>query len=236
MAWTVTVKTQALVLPLASVAVLVTVVVPTGKAKPLRGMLTRLIKEQLSDAETENTTLLVDPPGAAFAVTFSGHEICGGCASSTVTVKVHVLEFAPLSVATLVTVVVPKGKAKPLGGMLAKLAMPQLSEAFTVNCTLLEQTPGAAFTVRFAGQVMIGGSGSLTVTVKVQLLELPLASVAMLVTVVVPIGKAKLLLGVLTKPLRAQLSVAATVKVTLLAHWPAARFTAMFPGQLITGG
>ena len=30
--------------------------------------------------------------------------------------------------------------------------------------------------------------------------------------------------------------MAVTLKVTLLLHWPATRFTMMFPGQLITGG
>jgi hypothetical protein len=57
----------------------------------------------------------------------------------------------------LFTVVVPKGKAKPLAGTLTTLAEPQLSVAVTVNVTLLVHPPAAAFTVMFPGQVIAGG-------------------------------------------------------------------------------
>ena len=56
----------------------------------------------------------------------------------------------------------------------------------------------------------------MTVTVKVQIVWLPLASVAVFVTVVVPIGNALPLGGVLTMLLTLQLSVAVTLNVTLL--------------------
>ena len=58
MSVTVTVKVQLLWLPLASVAVLVTVVVPTANVLPLAGTLTRLVTLQLSVALTVNVTLL----------------------------------------------------------------------------------------------------------------------------------------------------------------------------------
>ena len=58
MSVTVTVKVQLLVLPLASVAVFVTVVVPTGKVLPLAMLLTRLVTLQLSVALTAKVTLL----------------------------------------------------------------------------------------------------------------------------------------------------------------------------------
>jgi len=57
---------------------------------------------------------------------------------------------------------------------------------------------------------------SVTVTVKLHVLELPLASVAVLVTVVTPTGKVLPLGGLLTRLVTLQLSVALTVKVTLL--------------------
>ena len=77
---------------------------------------------------------------------------------------------------------------------------------------------------------------SVTVTVKVQELVLPLASVAVLVTVVVPTGKVLLLGGVLTRLVTLQLSVAVTVKVTLLRlHRPASAVRTRLPGQVITG-
>ena len=62
-----------------------------------------------------------------------------------------------LSVAVLVTVVVPTGKAEPLAGTLTTLVTaPQLSLAVTLKLTLLAQVPDAALTVMFAGQVMVG--------------------------------------------------------------------------------
>ena len=77
---------------------------------------------------------------------------------------------------------------------------------------------------------------SVTVTVKVQLAVLPLASVAVLVTVVVPSGKVLPLAGLLTRLVTAQLSVAVTVKITLLRlHWPASAGNTRLPGQVMTG-
>ena len=84
------------------------------------------------------------------------------------------------------TVVVPTGKAKPLAGRLTTSGAPQLSAAVTVKVTLLEHVPGAALTVRFPGHVITGGWVSLTVTVKMHWLALPLLSCAVLITVVVP--------------------------------------------------
>ena len=53
--------------------------------------------------------------------------------------------------------------------------------------------------VRSGGHVMAGGCWSSTVTVKVQVLRLPLASVAVLATVVTPSGKVLPLGGLLTR-------------------------------------
>src|SRR5437899_9534514 len=101
----------------------------------------------------------------------------------TVTVKGSVLLLPLLSRAVLVTVVVPSGKALPLAGTLVRLVTAQLSVAVTVNVTLLAHNPGAVFTVRSAGHVIVGGSVSVTVTVKVQVLLLPMLSGAALVLV-----------------------------------------------------
>jgi hypothetical protein len=233
---TVTVKVQVPLLPLLSRAVLVTVVVPTGKANPLKGKLVTLVIAQLSVAVTTNVTLLVHRPGAALTVRFAGHVSCGGCVSLTVTVKVHVLLLPPLSLTVLVTIVVPRGKAKPLAGTLEMFGAGQLSVAVTAKVTLLVQTPGAALTVRFAGHVIAGGCASFTVTVKVHWLLLPLLSRAVLVTVVTPTGKANPLAGVLETLVTVQLSFAVTMKVTLLVQNPGAAFTVGFTGQVITSG
>ena len=141
-----------------------------------------------------------------------------------------------LSRAVLVTVVVPTGNAKPLGGLLVRLVTAQLSLAVTVKVTLLAHPPDAAFTVIFPGQLIAGGCVSSTVTVKAQLLVLPVGSRAVLVTVVVPTGNANPLAGTLVRLLPRQLSFAVTLKVTLLAHPPGAALTVRFPGQLICGG
>src|SRR6266487_2591331 len=121
------------------------------------------------------------------------------------------------SVAVLVTVVTPTGNALPLGGVLTRLVTAQLSAAVTVKVTLLRlQRPASAGSTRLLGQVITGFCVSVMRTVKVQLLVLPLASVAVLVTVVTPTGKVLPLGGALTRFVTAQLSVALTVKVTLL--------------------
>ena len=77
---------------------------------------------------------------------------------------------------------------------------------------------------------------SVIVTVKVQLLVLPLASVAVLVTVVTPTGNVLPLGGVLTRLVTLQLSVAVTAKVTLLRlHWPGSAARTRSVGQVIAG-
>ena len=61
-------------------------------------------------------------------------------------------------------------------------------------------------------------------------------SQAMLVTVLVPTGKAKPLEGVLTNVATAQLSVAVTLKLTLRKQSPVVATTTMLVGTLTTGG
>ena len=77
--------------------------------------------------------------------------------STTVTVKLQLLLLPALSRAVLVTVVTPTGKAKPLAGLLVTLVTAQLSLALTLKVTLLTHIPGAALTVRLAGQLIVGG-------------------------------------------------------------------------------
>ena len=78
MSVTVTVNVQLLVLPLASVAVLVTVVTPTENVLPLAGLLTRLVTLQLSVAVTANVTLLrLQRPASAASTRLPGHVSTG---------------------------------------------------------------------------------------------------------------------------------------------------------------
>ena len=93
-----------------------------------------------------------------------------------------------------------------------------------------------AHTVVVAGCWLITGSWpSSTVTVNVQTDWLPQASVAVEVTVVVPIGKAKPEAGTLTMVTAPQLSVAVTVKFTTAVQEPIGVVAVMFDGQVITG-
>ena len=55
---------------------------------------------------------------------------------------------------------------------------------------MAEHKPGSLFTVMFDGQLMVGFSLSITVTVKEHVAVLPAASVTSKVSVVVPTGKA----------------------------------------------
>src|ERR1041384_4182821 len=110
------------------------------------------------------------------------------------------------------------------GASLANAATPQLSAVTGVPSAMFvtECPPGTVFVVRSGGQVMLGGSWSNTVTANVQLLWLPLASVATAVTRVTPTGKVLPLGGTLTTVGAPQLSAAVMVKVTLLRlHLPA---------------
>ena len=111
----VTENEQVAVLPLPSVAVQVTVVVPTGKIEPEAGVQTSVTPGQLSDAVVVKfTTPLAVVAGqviAVTAVTLAGHVMTGGWVSLTVTVNVQV---GPAAVH--VTVVVPTGKNEPDAG------------------------------------------------------------------------------------------------------------------------
>ena len=92
MSVTVTVKVQLLVFPLASVAVFVTVVVPTGKVLPLTTLLTRLVTLQLSVALTLKITLLrLHRPASAVSTRLLEQRSAEFCVSVTVTVKLQVL-------------------------------------------------------------------------------------------------------------------------------------------------
>src|SRR5258706_8581100 len=86
-----------------------------------------------------------------------------------------------------------------------------------------------------AGQRMVGNSWSSTVTVKVQALVLPLASVAVQVTVVTPLLKLLPLAGTQLTVAPGQLSVVLAAKATFVAQVPAAVRATMFAGQTTAG-
>src|SRR5437899_5617921 len=83
--------------------------------------------------------------------------------------------------------------------------------------------------------VITGAPTSLTVTVKLQLRELPAASVAVAFTVVMPTGKTEPDAWLVTTVGTEQLSLAKTVKLTVAEHVPAGAFTIISAGQEIAG-
>ncbi|OSS37466.1 hypothetical protein C723_3622 [Christiangramia flava JLT2011] len=95
-----------------SVALKVTVVVPTGNTSPEAGpaICSILTSPELSaNSGMSNSTAAPQIPGSFGVTIFSGHEIEGSSPSSTVTVKLHSAVFPELSVAVNVTVVSPIG-------------------------------------------------------------------------------------------------------------------------------
>ena len=108
---TVTLKVQLCELPAASVAVAVTIVVPTGKTEPDAGLLMTVGTPQLSVAFTVKFTVAEHEPEGAFTVISAGQEIFGFCVSLTVTLKVH---DGPAELVQ-VTIVSPTPKNEPEG-------------------------------------------------------------------------------------------------------------------------
>ena len=110
-----TVNEHEAVLPEASVAVQVTVVVPTGKADPEGGTQTTVTPGQLSDAVGAKVTGVLFAGGqvaAAATAMLAGQVIVGGWVSFTLTVNVQLGPADELHV----TVVVPTGKNEPEAG------------------------------------------------------------------------------------------------------------------------
>lgn len=156
----------------------------------------------------------------------------------TVTLNVQEAVLPDVSTAVQVTCVVPSGKKEPDEGTQLTEAMAQLSKAIGVGkVTVAPFSPALLGTEMSAGQIIMGGSASSMVTLKVQAALLPLGSKARQVTVVVPTGK-KLpgagLQMVFTVP--GQLFVAMAAKLKTAPHWPGSLFKVMLMGQVMVGG
>ena len=223
------------VLPEASATVQVTVVVPKGKL--VGASLITLLTEQLSvvTGVPKLTAVAVHEPRSVFTLTFDGHMMVGFWLSVTVTFCVQVAVLPEPSVTVQVTTVVPPGKAA--GALLVTLATVQLSEATGVpNETLLAvQEPASGPVVIAAGQTMIGFWLSVTVTFCVQVAVLPVPSVTVQVTTVVP--SEKLAGASLVTLATVQLSdVTGVPKLTPVAeHEPGSVFALTFAGHTIPG-
>ena len=108
-----TVKLQLFVLPAASAATQVTVLVPLAKVDPLAGVHVTVAPGQLSLIVVVNVTLLLEHwPRSVLATMLVEQVIDGFCTSFTVTVNVQ-LAVPQVFEAVAVTVVVPTGKVLP---------------------------------------------------------------------------------------------------------------------------
>lgn len=144
------------------------------------------------------------------AFMLAGQVIEGSCVSFTFTVKLQVAVLPDVSVAVTVTVVVPFGNVEPDGGLATTVTPGQLSDPLTLKVTTLEHCPAVVVVTIFAGQVTVGACVSLIVTVNEQLPVLPLASVTVQLTVVVPFEKVEPDAGLHTgEPTPGQLSLTA---------------------------
>jgi len=86
---TTTVKLHPAVLPDASVAVQLTVLVPFGKVEPLNGVQTTLTPAQLSLAVAVKAATCEHWPGAVLVTMLAGQVMLGALVSRTATVKLH---------------------------------------------------------------------------------------------------------------------------------------------------
>jgi hypothetical protein len=174
-------------LPVASVAVQLTVVGPIGNVSPLVGVHTIVgFGSHASVAVTMNITAA--PCGLVHSSNrSSGHEIVGPTVSWTVTSNMQPLELLCASVAVHITVVVPMGKRSPLCGLHTIIgAASQTSDADTMNVTV---APDALVhsAVIGPGHMMIGSVRSVTVTVNVHSCW-PQLSLPVQFTLVIPNG------------------------------------------------
>jgi anti-sigma factor RsiW len=102
----------------------------------------------------------------------------------------HVAVWPFAAVAVQVTGVVPTEKVEPEAGEQATVTPGQLSLAVAMKVATAPQVPGALLSVWLAGQVIVGGCVSVTVTVNEQLPAVIIPRLgAVQFTVVVPTGK-----------------------------------------------
>src|SRR3989475_4892391 len=129
----------------------------------------------LSDTLGVPRATLVAPhrPAEATTVTSAGQEMVGGWVSLTITVCGQVTLLPELSVTVQITEFVPTGKSA--GALLVTVTGPQLSDTVGVPSVTLvaPHRPGEAIIVTRAGQEIVGGWVSLTITVCGQVTLLP---------------------------------------------------------------
>ena len=155
MSVTVTAKLPLAVLPCASAAEQVTVVVPTENANPEDGMQTGTITPSTTSAAVAVNMTAVPAPVAS-VVMLAGSVRTGALGSVTVTVKLELALLPCASVAVHVTVVTPTGKSLPDAGVQTGVTGPSMASA-AVAVKLTSVVGPVATVVRLAGSVSTGG-------------------------------------------------------------------------------
>jgi hypothetical protein len=146
----------------------------------------------------------------------AGQMATGASVSLTVTLKLQLVVLPEASVAVQLTLLVPLANVLPLVGLQVTVTPEQLSVAMAgAKLTFWLHWPDAVLVTTLTGQVITGGSVSLTVTLKLQLAVFPLASSAVQVTMLVPLAKALPLVGLQVTVALEQLSVAVAAKLTI---------------------
>src|SRR5439155_2611179 len=164
----------------------VTVVAPRAKLLPEAGVqVAETVPSQPSRALAVKLTGAWPEPVHS-AVKSEGTVTTGAVESTTVTVKLFMPVLPLPSLAVHVTVVVPNTKELPEAGLqLTETGPAQISLALALKLTGAWPEPVHS-TEMGAGTVTAGGVESTTVTVKLFMPVLPLPSLAVHVTVVVP--------------------------------------------------
>src|ERR1044071_1495296 len=156
-------------------------------------------------------------------------------APSTCTVKLHDAGLPAGSAAVAVTVVVPIGNTLPDTGELVGVAIAQLSDAVGAKPTGAPSGATASTTIG-AGQRIVGGSTSFTVTSKLQAGDRPVVGLsANELTVVVPTGNALPEAGVDCAVTSGHMPSTTGANDTAALHSPGALGTAIGAGHWIVG-
>jgi hypothetical protein len=142
---TLTTELHKFVFPDESVATHWNGVVPKGNTLPDGGVQLSVTPGQLSETVGLKETTV--PFGPVHSMTGEGHEMLGGCWSTTVTFAVQELDRPSGSVTVRVTGVVPRGYG-PLGDWLSVTGSPSASnEPLSIEADAAEQRLGSVFTV-----------------------------------------------------------------------------------------
>ena len=193
---TVTLKLQLVTDPHESLAVAVTVVVPSGNRLPLGGL-----AERYGEASHPPLALQVKyttTPLVLVVVTVRlDEQFTARGGRATVTLKLQLVTDPQESLAVAVTVVLPSGNRLPLGGLAERYGEPSQPPLAAQVKYAMAPFELVADTVRLDEQFTARG-GRTTVTSKLQLVTNPQESLAVAVTVVLPSGN-RLPLGGLAK-------------------------------------